>query len=1173
MSDYRHEPRKFADAGLQLRLPVDLIPPTQYGRMTNGLPVIEGQLTTRDGMTLLANLTQVLFGYELLNSNPLVTTDCDTILTPYESGFIVGDAVVINVIYLAPSQTNSIVTGTYTVTITAIDSVTPTPSLTFTPAIACAPSTPVLVFAQITSLAALNVLSSTPITNLFRLNQSVSSYTGDRIAVMNGRVFHAPLPLGDVFEELVGPIAPGSQPPSKIVGFSGKPMSIIEFRFTKDTVSWALFADPGAMYKFRPGAGGDDTQIEFAQLGNAPPTAVATYSAGGVGNLNSTGGTGYDWRYTYMDGFALTEGNPSPINITGGGTSTTRPTTFTNPAISGDVTFGSPGNAIDGSTTTSSGGGASTSSSSSTAATQQASCQWDGWAQPAGVVSSVILNVNARLTAEATTEGVGNANATATLSYSFDFGGTWSTLKSITVHGSIAGNSIDTGQQTYTATIPSAAAFANIIVRGVAYSEARGSVRFGEVFTSDASAGITIWDINTTVVQEGSTNALALTNQIGKVCVTPSPYPQHTFINLYRRGGSLPDNWRLVGQFPISSLVQGTCGAGTLEIDDNVSDTTLSTQPLLELDNDQPITSVTATNVPLSFIWGPAGVDARVLGCGDSSRPECVYFSKPGNADAWPPQNFIEVSSPGTPIIAGCVFNTRNFAFSQESVYELVEGLGTGTTYTPFRTPSAHGLYAPQALAIGPFMYFVAKDGIYMSTGGQEVSIVENDIKPLFPTYDTPGESIEGYEAVDYTHPNSMRLRYHNDELYFCYRGRDSGLRQVLVYDILKKRWRNVTTTCGISEVYTEPNTVSSLLYGTVAGTIYVAGGNFDPSDLDVIENVSTSFVTAPTTLGTATYYVRVVRYDTFGAAAMSYESSVAVTPTSGIQVTFPPGNGSTQSWRVYYGTTSGQENQYQSFTEAFLAGTSRTVAITAAGTAGTLPATNASNAISVNVRTGAHDQGVPLNKKQYGNVIIDLDPGGATNAAPVTITPYINGEVQTNAALTVTGTGRQQVPLDISDYFAFNTEYEVKWTRTSAGGIVTNPVLYQYDTLYFLEPVEVTHWQSQPTAFEFPGFMHCRDMYVAIRSTAPATLTMTVDNGTATPTVQTYTIPSTAGERRKIYIQFAPNKGLLYQFAVDSTTTAGFRLYASDLEIRVKPWLGVMGYAIQRTIGGEAGA
>ena len=131
----------------------------------------------------------------------------------------------------------------------------------------------------------------------------------------------------------------------------------------------------------------------------------------------------------------------------------------------------------------------------------------------------------------------------------------------------------------------------------------------------------------------------------------------------------------------------------------------------------------------------------------------------------------------------------------------------------------------------------------------------------------------------------------------------------------------------------------------------------------------------------------------------------------------------------------------------------------------------------------------------------------------------------------------------------------------------MTSPILYQYDTLWYPEPVSVVHWQSQPTSFEFPGYVHCRDAYIAIRSTAAVTLTMTID-GVVT---QTYSIPSTNGQRLKQYIQFASNKGLVYKFALDSTTSAQFRVYEADLEIRVKPWLGLLGYSVQRVLGGEA--
>jgi hypothetical protein len=414
------------------------------------------------------------------------------------------------------------------------------------------------------------------------------------------------------------------------------------------------------------------------------------------------------------------------------------------------------------------------------------------------------------------------------------------------------------------------------------------------------------------------------------------------------------------------------------------------------------------------------------------------------------------------------------------------------------------------------------------------------------------------------TQSDAMRLRYHNDELYFSYVGRDSGERQMLIYDLLKKRWRAAEYTNGISEVYSEPATTSSLLMGTVVGQVYQAGGPVDPVALDILESISIQAIAGIGIISAS--YFRAVRYDAGLAAAISYEVNAVIDPTHVVQVVFPLGESDTTFWRVYYGPTPGNEVQFMQFTESTMP-VNRTVLISDAGTAGTVPQQNGDNTIHALVRTGAHDQGVPLNQKQYGNVIFDLAPDGA----PVIITPYINGEIANEAALNVTGTTREQVPLDLSDYFAFNTEYEIAWSRAPlGGGRYADPAFFQYDTLWFLEPVQVTHWQSQPTAFEFPGFVHCRDAYIAIRSTASVTLTMTFDSGAGQVT-QAYTLPSTGGVREKLYIQLNSNKGLLYTFALDSAQS--FRVYEPDLEIRVKPWLGLLGYSVQRTLGAEVNA
>lgn len=1237
MSQYSHSLRKFADAGLQLRLPVDLIPAIQYGKLTNALPIIEGEIRTRDGLTLVQEVFTVA-AIATLARPTNVSPNATIVNTIYPHGYVAGQTVTITVIANDPLGLNVVALGAFVVTIVTVTSPT---QFTFTPAIPTTWSGVLVtaaVFAQATGSGPVQTLTQTAITNIFRLNQSLPTVPSDQLIAMMGRLYRANLappqpvvtveainflglnantiavqtvaptifPLGTqvtlsglttnpslngqtfvinseapvnivrgplvhsfiggspetgqitglttvppAFIELVLPLTAG-EPPSTQNGFSGRPLSIVEFRFTDDPASWAIIADGSVMAKYREQAG--TAPYLFFGLGNYVPLQPASATAGAAGNLNSTGGALYDWRYTYYDGYVNTEGNPSPGTVSGSvdvqnSSSQLNPDPrfnsggsfpFTNVAFTGVSNTGGTGTAtqIDGTFA-------------------QTSCRWRGFSNPATTPFLITLSV----TWQVTVTKVVPAALIAELNYSLDAGVTWVNF---------ANSITTTGTVTVVANIPLSSNFTQIQVEAWGWCNP-------DIVTHQVGNKVTILITNIEIDSNLSptSGAIALVNQKGVICVQAPTVNDGriTGIRLYRRGGSLPDDYRLVGTFNLTALVQGACGVGFLTITDNVPDTQLSAQPILQLDNDMPITSISATNQPLNFIWGPVGIEARMLGCGDPNRPEVVYFSKPGNPDAWPPQNFVETSEPGTPMVAGCIYNNQNFAFSRERIYQLVEGYIPGAVFTPFVTASAHGLFTPWGLAVGPAIFFVSKDGIYETWGGQERSIVENDIKPLFPTYDTPGQDVEGYEAVDMNKPDNIRLRYHNDELYFTYTGATTGTRQMLVYDILKKRWRAAHYATGISEVYSQPDIKSSLLLGTDAGSYYIAGGNLDPFELDVIENISLSSVTASgVTLGAGSYFVRMSRFSAVGEIALSNETSgITVSAVLGIQVVFPNAPAGTTKWRVYYGTKVGQESQYQEFTEAQVAAfTNRTTVIIAVGTGGAVPTVNADHNIAVVLRTGANDEGVPLNRKQYGNVIFDLDPGGATLAAPVTITPLLNGETVTNAAITVIGSGRQQVPLNLTDYFAFNTEYEVSWERTDIGsGVVTNPVLFQYDTLWFLEPVGVVHWQSQPTSFGFPGFVHCRDAYIAIRSTSSVTLTVTLD-GTI---VQSYVIPSTGGNRLKQYIQFASNKGLLYQFALDSVSTAEFRVYEPDLEIRVKPWLGVLGYAVQRVIGGEVNA
>jgi hypothetical protein len=165
-----------------------------------------------------------------------------------------------------------------------------------------------------------------------------------------------------------------------------------------------------------------------------------------------------------------------------------------------------------------------------------------------------------------------------------------------------------------------------------------------------------------------------------------------------------------------------------------------------------------------------------------------------------------------------------------------------------------------------------------------------------------------------------------------------------------------------------------------------------------------------------------------------------------------------------------------------------------------------------------------------------------------------------------VTGSGRQRVALDLAqslgnEVYALNIAFDISWD-TNAGAIT--PVLFQYDTLYRMEPAEVTHWEVPPNSLGLQGFFHVRDSYVTLRSAADVTMTVRFDDNTT----QTYTLTSTAGVKSKLYVSFAAKKCKLVGFTFDST--ADFRLYQPESELRAKPWVTSLGYSVSPLFGSE---
>ncbi len=192
-------------------------------------------------------------------------------------------------------------------------------------------------------------------------------------------------------------------------------------------------------------------------------------------------------------------------------------------------------------------------------------------------------------------------------------------------------------------------------------------------------------------------------------------------------------------------------------------------------------------------------------------------------------------------------------------------------------------------------------------------------------------------------------------------------------------------------------------------------------------------------------------------------------------------------------------------------------------------------------IETGFSDMGNPQVLKEYGNLLLDADPGGNV----ITITPILNGGTTTLPSQTITGSGRQKFALDLGDTYGYSLGFNFTWT-----GDVS---LYQLTVLLREDEEPVSHWEFPETTHNLSGLQQVKDIYLALRSTSIITATITTIGPTGTKTTNTYNVPSTGGEKQKLLVPLAATKGFMTRYELDSSTP--FRLYGGECEVRVKPW------------------
>lgn len=626
----------------------------------------------------------------------------------------------------------------------------------------------------------------------------------------------------------------------------------------------------------------------------------------------------------------------------------------------------------------------------------------------------------------------------------------------------------------------------------------------------------------------------------------------------YRRGGRLSANWFFIG----TSTTDGQV------FRDTVTDDNAEAAGTIAIDHDQPVTTVdangqTVTAQPLRALWGPVG-GLYLVGCGDPYRPGDIYWCAPGEPDHWPAANHLEVTSPSEELLNGCLYNGTGFVFSAERMYQTYPNLSGGApTFTAVATPCGHGLAGRYGLAVGPEIYFVARDGIYATSGGPERNLSEDDIGPLFhghsrdkaPSVDVGGYGEGGYgeggygtlsnqgitapPLIDWNFPDKLRLEVHEVELWFSYQD-IIGRTQTFIYNLLFRTWRWYLFARPPMVAFSErTNTKSRLLIGSNNGKIYAhTGTNDDSVPIDCL--VRTGARPQGALRADKFYGDLAIEADPNGAV-LSIRTYINPEETFHFATQIVPTSA----------TAGRMKTQHDHFFGGLLA---RAVSLEVAWVSDTAQPVIYSGAYSyfhdpdrIEKRVTDWDDLGVAGLKQIKGVVLELDTGGLSK------TLVIEGDGAELTRFTVSAKGRQQVE------FAFPI-VEGRLFRVRPDD--TTPFLL-YDVSWIADPLPLAlkRWEGRAVDHEIWGYYTLFDAFVALKSRADVTFSVVMDG-----VEELYTIPNTNGRFEKFYIPFRARKGLLTMYTL--TSAQPFSLFRGETYVRIVPW-GAAEYIYSHPFGG----
>jgi hypothetical protein len=573
---------------------------------------------------------------------------------------------------------------------------------------------------------------------------------------------------------------------------------------------------------------------------------------------------------------------------------------------------------------------------------------------------------------------------------------------------------------------------------------------------------------------------------------------------------------------------------------------------------------------PMRAMWGPTDNVAYMFACQDPIRPGTLYFTAGNNPDAAPDTNQMEVTSPSEPLMNGCIVNGLSLVFSTEHAWfaypNFFDALATvtgieGSPFTMVLSISNRGLFAVNGLATdgGNNAFFIGKDGIYVSPGGQgSQSITDADLFNLFPHEISPGVfsvpenvTLAGFTiyAPDFTNPNAMALSFNNGYLYFDYQD-FTGVPRTLTFDVAAGGW--------VPDFYQYPATSHVQQEGQAEGTLVgCMDGSIRELVTDGIEVANAVLLLPAFNAGDTRAQKRFG--DIYLEAQVAEGFDVTVTPYTNLFLNPVAGSAPTAlvsedgERAPYIVDFENGQGLYARDLEAALSWVLNDETIVFVWQPSLVPQPEGTQ----NRPSDWDDGGTPGAKFVQG-LMLEADTFGDQKTFQVQSADDMMLHVPNEVP--VTFDGQSILPFTFTPPFIAHsmrivTTDSVEW-RTWSAQWVFQPY-----------PELVSQWQTEMVSHGVKGWMHLREMNIPAIAIADLQLTLAFDWW---PTI-VLTVPSTSGLFKKQKVTLPANKSKLVSYRVNSLQP--FRLFEKDVEVKIKEWGSTEAYKVLKPFGGPSNA